>query len=464
MASYNVVLIVIDSLRARALNRDEPKRPHVPFFDRLSEVTLNFRHAYATECWTLPAHLGMFTGLLPAEHGAHFQTMGYCGSRPTIAQLFAEGGYYTEVITRNAIFDGTVPGATRGFSTNTRLLAKLRLSLAPVALGLVLMKPRLRRVMRDSGFSHIVQRERADFIMTLARLGIPADRPVLEHALAQMETLSRRRTPYFLFLNLYDVHAPYSPSATSPLRSFRRPTGWLENLMLPSVLPRISSHGYLRPGFRLSGLSRRMLLDRYHRAIELMDQKLSAFYSAASGAGLLKDTILIVTSDHGEAFGDHGLYFHDASVYNTHLHVPLWIQHPEIPPKAIDDVVSTKALFDFLTAIAASGGLAGTLLDNDSRAANGVALAEHFHYPYTDGLLPRYTHNIAAAVVGSQKLIVRSDGLEHYDLARDPHELAPHAGTVPEFERACRKEGFAERSVATAVEHVRRWQKRLAAA
>ena len=58
-----------------------------------------------------------------------------------------------------------------------------------------------------------------------------------------------------------------------------------------------------------------MLRDRYHRAIELMDAKLAAFYDAARGAGLLDDTLLVVPADHGEAFGEHELYFHDASVY-----------------------------------------------------------------------------------------------------------------------------------------------------
>ena len=49
------------------------------------------------------------------------------------------------------------------------------------------------------------------------------------------------------------------------------------------------------------------------------------------------DKLLIVTSDHGEAFGEHGLYLHDASVYDTHLHVPLWVRHPERPPEVVNE-------------------------------------------------------------------------------------------------------------------------------
>jgi membrane-anchored protein YejM (alkaline phosphatase superfamily) len=117
----------------------------------------------------------------------------------------------------------------------------------------------------------------------------------------------------------------------------------LENVVMPFVLPCLGGHRYLQPGFHLSSLSRRMLLERYHRAIELMDAKLASFYGAARSAGLLDDTLLIVTSDHGEAFGEHALYLHDASIYDIHLHVPLWIHHPGRGPARIADVVSISA-------------------------------------------------------------------------------------------------------------------------
>jgi len=340
--------------------------PRTPFLDRLRSNTIYFRRAYATECWTLPAHMSMFTGLLPSEHDAHFQTMAYVHAAPTLAELLARAGYHTELVTRNSLFDGTVPGATRGFVDNTRLLADARGGLNPVAVILALAKPRLRRVMQKSGFFHVLQRENRDFIATLVRMGFPADQRVLDHALERMAFHQRRGSRYFLFLNLYDVHAPYSPSPYSPLRSFRTPAGWIENLMLPCVLPRVSSHAYLRPGFHLSNSSRRMLIGRYHRAIELADQKLANFYDDARSSGLLNDTLLVLTSDHGEAFGEHGLYFHDASVYNTHLHVPLWVHHPARPAEVVDDVVSTRDLFELLEAIGLGLPLSGTILDADA--------------------------------------------------------------------------------------------------
>ena len=75
---------------------------------------VTFRQARASECWTLPTHLSMFTGLLPSAHGAHFQSMAYAERTPTVAERFAAAGYHTEVVTRNSLFDGTIPGAMGG--------------------------------------------------------------------------------------------------------------------------------------------------------------------------------------------------------------------------------------------------------------------------------------------------------------------------------------------------------------
>jgi arylsulfatase A-like enzyme len=458
----NIVLVVVDSLRACSLGLPPGEGPRTPFLQRLARETTSFRRAYASECWTLPSHASMFTGLLPSQHHAHFQTMAYTRAAPTVAELLSAVGYRTEIVTRNSLFDGTIAGITRGFQRNTRLLAESSRRADPLSLLVALAKPRVRRLIRRSGFFGALQRGNRGFVATLARMGLPADRLALDHALERMAHHRRRGEPYFLFLNLYDVHAPYSPSETSPLRPFRTPRGCLENLALPTLLPRISSHAYLRGELRLGARRRRMLLDRYHRAIELMDAKLAAFYDAARGAHLLDDTMLIVTSDHGEAFGEHQLYFHDASVYDTHLHVPLWIHHPERAPSVVDDVVSTRQLHTLIRAVGFDGSWRGTLLDPAACRAHPAALAEHFHYPHTEGLLERYTHDIAAAVVGTRKAIVRRDGLELYELASDPFETAPSAGTIADFTAACRRDGFPASAVAAAAAHLRRWTERTA--
>lgn len=451
----NVVLLVVDSLRARSLGGERPEA-RAPRLDRLAQQTVTFRQARATECWTLPTHLSMFTGLLPSAHGAHFRGMAYAHPSPTVAEHFAARGYHTEVVTRNSLFDGTVPGATRGFRRHTKPLAELRWP-DPLGLLLALSKPRVRRLIETSGFFHVLQRDDGAFLRTLARMIIPADQLVLDYTLEQMAAHRRHDRPYFMFLNLYDLHAPYAPRPHSPLRSFGSLEGWIENLMLPRLATQLGSHAYLREGFGFSARARQILHGRYVDAIELMDDKLGAFVESARAGGLLDDTMLVVVSDHGEAFGEHELYFHDASVYDTHLHVPLWIHHPAVAPQMVDDVVSTRGLYTLLSRLAAGQGIGGTLLDAHARAAHPVALAEHFHYPHVARMRPRYAQDIAAAIVGRRKLIVRREGGELYDLAQDPDERAPAPASIADLVALCQNDGAPGPAIDDAVAHLERW-------
>ena len=453
----NIVFIVIDSLRVKALT-NAPSTPAVdaPFLATLNRTTIAFRHAYAAECWTLPSHVSMFTGLLPSAHGAHFQTMAYTRLEPTLAEVLGAAGFHTELVSRNFVFDGTMPGVTRGFQVTSHPIAPLR-TLPPFALILTLTKPRNRRLMKSTGFFHPRHRESRQFLARYSRSLLPADELVLKHLLERMQQLGRTRTPYFLFANLYDVHWPYPPTEHSVLDRWTSWAGWRDNLRFPFVVPAIGSHGYLRPGFRLSASSREMLLSRYHRAVELMDRKLAWFHAEAGRLGLLGNTLLVITSDHGEAFGEHGLYLHDGSLYDVHLHVPLWVRHPDRAPEVVEDVVSTRDIFGLLRAAGLGAGLGRTILDATYRGEHPVALAEHFYYPHLPDLLPRYRQNIAAAITSRDKVIVRSDNVEHYHLRNDPRETDPQRTTLAAFEAVGRAAGLPLPAVSAAARHLRAW-------
>jgi hypothetical protein len=168
----NVVLIVVDSLRAPGATPDDPVARRFADLDR---SMLSFDRAYSTECWTLPSHVSMFTGLLPSEHRAHFRTMRYDGERPPIACAFEAAGHHTEIITRNCVLDGTIPGVDAGFARRTKPARSLGGPNSVAMIGLTLVKPRVRRLLSQSGFFHRLQKDNVDFVMTLAQSGIPAD-------------------------------------------------------------------------------------------------------------------------------------------------------------------------------------------------------------------------------------------------------------------------------------------------
>jgi arylsulfatase A-like enzyme len=424
-----------------------------PFFDRFRRESIDFRRAYATECWTLPTHASMFTGLLPSEHGAHVQRMRYDAPAPTIAEVLAEAGYATEIVTRNSVLDGSIPGITRGFQHNQRVVSD-RSPYHPMAMMLALTKPRFRRQIRDTGFFHPLQRANREFVREFAASVLPADEQALQYALERMEAHRKARRPHFLFLNLYDVHAPYSPSLDSILAPVRSWRDLVENAGSMAAMPHIGCHEYLQPDFELPDWQRRALLARYHRAIELMDGKLERFYSAASGAGLLSDTLLVVASDHGEAFGEHGLYLHDASVYDIHLRVPLWVRHPALAAQGIDDVVSMRDVATMIRCAARGRSPRGTILDADYRGTHPVALAEHFHYPHAPRMASEYRCNPTAAIVGDHKLIVREDQIEYYNLTEDGEEKRPLSCRLGDFAALCREARVPLGQIQAALEHL----------
>jgi arylsulfatase A-like enzyme len=255
-------------------------------------------------------------------------------------------------------------------------------------------------------------------------------------------------------LNLYDVHAPYSPATDSILARVRSWHDLVQNVGAMAAMPHIGCHEYLQPGFRLPDWQRRALLERYHRAIELMDAKVGAFHAGATRAGLLSDTMLVVASDHGEAFGEHDLYLHDASVYDIHLRVPLWVQHPALSPAAVEDVVSMAGVASMLRAAALDRPLRGTLLDAEYRSRHPIALAQHFHYPHAPGMAPQYRSNPTAAIVGRHKVIVRDDRVDYFDLAADGGEQASAACCAADFAALCREQRVAAPQIAAALAHL----------
>ncbi len=111
-----------------------------------------------------------------------------------------------------------------------------------MALLLALSKPRLRRQVRSTGFFNTRQRENIEFVSTFAKTMAPADHLVLDHVLERMEDCRRQSVPFFLFANLFDVHAPYPPRRDSMFRHPLSRAGLIENAMIPFVFPSIGSH------------------------------------------------------------------------------------------------------------------------------------------------------------------------------------------------------------------------------
>jgi arylsulfatase A-like enzyme len=255
----------------------------------------------------------------------------------------------------------------------------------------------------------------------------PADDLVCDYTLEQMAHYKRIGKPYFLFCNLYDVHAPYPPTDDSIFLPMSSPRNIVDNIQALSALSKISLHAYLRAGFSLPEAQRLALLARYTLAVERMDRTVGRFYAQAEAAGLLDDTLFILTADHGEAFGEHGVYLHDAGLYEENISVPLWIRHPQRAPKEIDEVVTTRDLYGVMRSAAGLESEADTLLDVEYRQRHPIAFAEHFYYPHVEDISAFYARNQRAAITREYKVITRGSDVEMYVRSSDPWERNPMA-------------------------------------
>ncbi len=269
----NVLLLLIDTLRADRLGCGGCERARTPNIDALAESGVCFSQAWSAAPWTLPSHASLFTSLYATEHGlTHDEVLPE--EAKTLAEALRSAGYRTAAFTEGA-YVGTNYGLSQGFSK-----------------------------------FHVGPRNIEE---------------TLETAKAWV---SEVRGPFFAFVHTYQVHSPYNP-----------PAKWREELVREYEGPlkksvHINSHswGRRRPGRTLSEEDNRYLMDLYDAEIAHTDEQIGVFVDWLRESGQLEDTIIIVTSDHGEEFGDHGQYGHGYGLYEEQLHVPLIISGPAVLP------------------------------------------------------------------------------------------------------------------------------------
>jgi arylsulfatase A-like enzyme len=297
----NVLVLVMDTVRADHLSVCGYPRATSPNLERLARQGVLFDSAISTSSWTLPAHASLLTGRAPHEHGA--ERGPYDGRFTTLAQELRSRGYRTGAFSANYFFFSRQMGFGRGFLHFEDVFG----SLADCAARTLYGRKFDQFVLQKLGFEDVPGRKRAADV----------NRELLDW-------LDRNGDhPFFAFLNYFDAHDPYLPP--QPYRSRftkeRNPGGVLNTFIL--------RHDLARPE-QLQGE-----IDAYDGALAYLDDQIGKLMAALDARGLQRKTLLVIVSDHGESFGEHGLLLHRNALYRETLRVPLLLVWPGHVPVGV---------------------------------------------------------------------------------------------------------------------------------
>jgi arylsulfatase A-like enzyme len=415
----NLLLIVFDTAREDAL------RPATsPAVADLASRGRWFRHAVAPAPWTLPSHGSILTGLRPSEHGITGATVmqadGPRSTRPRIEQLgeawlpsaLKAKGYATFGCSANP-WVGPALGFTTGFDEFHESWRHAKL-------------PKLGSPLEvRSGTDSSLTRYRKAARVHARRITGRGDGGA-GYTLGALERfLAGNRRPFFGFMNLMEPHAPYVPPRGYGAKGRRRLDGlgavrrWTADRMILFSLGRDE----------ISDEDLSLLRDMYAAELSYCDRVLSRVLETLDAKGLLEETVVAVTSDHGESLGEHHKLSHVLSMHEPLLHVPLALAGPGVPKGLDDAVTGLLTLAPMLRGLAEDRWVdpdpARAVAEYES-ASNQVSAGERIEERFgglTDDQRAMVRARWVAAYEGRFKYLTSSEGEEAlYDLAADPQE------------------------------------------
>jgi arylsulfatase A-like enzyme len=408
----NILLIVLDTVRADHLSLYGYDRRTTPHLEEMARESVCYRNAVSAADVTLSSHASMFTGLYPSWHGAYPTPGNDLGrldsSFHTLAEILSENGYGTFAVLANFGYLRPEFGMAQGFAYYD---VRSPVQTLPAAASY------FPRALVRSAFDSIVSTAELD------RIYRRADQ-ITDGALHVLDSRDARSGPFFLSLNYMDAHEPYSPPA--PYRDlFPGRDPHFDNGRIGTLRRQLATHH--RPADADGTL--RHIVSQYDGAIAYMDSELNRLFEAMKRAGVYENTLIVVTSDHGEALGERDDLGHPASVHRELVHVPLIVKYPRAVQAPAGQWIETPVSgVDLLPTVLETAGIPvpenvqGQSLRRPMDPGR-VIIAESFLDDHLRRLHRRTDLVQRALYQGRWKLIGSTSGKrELYDVAADPSE------------------------------------------
>lgn len=292
----NVILIMIDTLRTDRLGCYGSRAGITPEIDKFTRGAVRFEKAFSHAPWTLPSIASLFTSRYPLQHRAGGRLGAFrilSDKAVTIGEVFQRAGITTGAITNVILLTETF-GMSQGFDTIDAAV------------------PRDNFLLRRAGST-------------------------TQAALRWLEKHNRRQ--FFFFVHYFDPHLTYDPP-----QPFRRRLADAKDADSNDFIFGTKRDMFdLRSGQANITLETIVRLEKlYNGEVAYVDYEIGKLLSGISKLGLDENTIVIITSDHGEEFGEHGGFEHGHTLYNELLYVPLIIRvpgltHPQIKTATASD-------------------------------------------------------------------------------------------------------------------------------
>jgi len=272
-----VILISVDTLRPDMLGAYGYDRPTSPTMDAFAEDGVLFENAVSVAPWTLPAHGSMLTGMYPRHHGAVTDRNSLRPDVPTLSEILSQNGFFTAAFTNSTYLMDRF-GFDRG----------------------------------NNYFEYVLESQQA--------------REPGEVFAKAMSWLSSRQSgqPFFLFVHDYSAHSDYK-SLPEFEEMFVKPYEGIANGSTEQLVFLRSSDIDLREQ------DGEHLIELYISGVRQLDSEIEKFLAYLKESQLDRDTLVILVSDHGEGFLEHGSVLHGETQYDELLRVPLMLRGPGVP-------------------------------------------------------------------------------------------------------------------------------------
>lgn len=444
--SPNIVLVVMDTTRAMSLSCYGCQDKTTPFLDQLSDIGYRHDRMVASSSWTLPAHTSLFTGKRPDEHGITNKTKTLTDEE-TLAEQLSEAGYTTIGISNNPLVSPNW-GLDNGFDTfknysdptaeqSNRLEEGVWIDVwSKDANGeydnsiekwsdFLIETVRQRDTDSMKYFFHYLKNKFTKRISTDHNKDDGA-RKTTEEA---KNCIRQTDDPYFLFINYMEAHHPYHPPS-----EYRK--AFLEQEVSDQRLEKIGAAEWIKESYTgemADEETRDIARALYHSEIRYLDSRIEELYEFIMADD--EDTVFIVTSDHGESFGEDGLLKH-VGVYQPVNRIPLiatgteafknssWMDHTHLHHRLLSIAGLTKGDREATYPVTECYGL----------QSQETHLRDRFK-----GVKEKWTHRRVAGHTGSTKFVLdgtpenietfHTEGIEEEedDIDIEPDEELPEA-------------------------------------